>query len=106
MPALKDYLASDLDTFLNADEFADTHNIDGRDVPAIIDRDVLKQRSRQVDRVDGVYSGEVLLFVRVSDLPERPVIDQRMRVDNELFYVVDCNENDGMLEISLGANRA
>ena len=101
--SFKDLIQSDLAVFLNVDEFADTHNIDGRDIPAVIDRDVLKQRSQ---RVDGVYSGEALLFVRLSDLPARPVVDQRMRVDSELFYVVDCNENDGLLEITLGANRA
>ncbi len=101
--SFKNQVLSDLAVFLNEDEFAERHNIDGRDIPAVIDRDILKQRSQ---RVDGVYSGEVLLFVRASDLPVRPVVDQRMRVDNELFYVVDCNENDGLLEITLGANRA
>lgn len=104
--SFKDQIQSDLAVFINTGEFADTHNIDDQDIPAVIDRDILKQRSQRVERVDGVYSGEALLFVRLSDLPARPVVDQRMRVDSELFYVVDCNENDGLLEITLGANRA
>lgn len=101
MPKLKDYFVSDMDTFLNQDEFAEIHDINGQNIPCIVDRDVLKQRVSE-----GVYSAELVLFVKETDLGYRPVTGQHLRLDNELYLVYDCAENAGMLEITLEANRA
>jgi hypothetical protein len=110
MPPLKNYIALDLATFFNLDEFADLHDIDGQQVPAIIDSDVLKKFSRgSMQRMpynDGVYTSETMLFVRESDLGYRPVIGQHLRLDGEHYLVTDCTENAGVLEITLEANRA
>jgi hypothetical protein len=105
--SLKDQIQSDLSTFLNLDEFAESHDIDGRQVLAVVDSDILKIRSdRRSERYDGVYKGEVAVFVRAADLPSRPVYGQHMRLDGKLYLVAECTENCGMLEIVLEANES
>lgn len=106
MPKLKDYVASDLATFFNLGEFAKLHDIDGQQVTAVVDRDVIKEYARLSERRDGVYVGEIAVFVRSTDLPDRPVKGQHLRLDGELYLVSQCAESDGMLEITLEANEA
>lgn len=107
MPKLRDYLASDLATFLNLDEFAEMHDIDGLQVAAVVDSDVLKIRSdRKSERYDGVYAAELAVYVKAADLPNRPVYGQHMRLDGKLYLVVECTEAEGILEIVLGANES
>ena len=104
---LKSQVAADMALFLNTDEFADMHDIDGNQVAAIVDEDIIKQRSnRQGGNFDGVYRGEVVLYVKAADLSRRPVRGQAIRLDGRLMLVDDCAESDGMLEISLEANES
>ena len=96
---------NDLAAFFNA--FADMHDIDGKQVAAIVDEDIIKPRSnRQSGNFDGVYRGEVVLYVKAADLSRRPVRGQAIRLDGRLMLVDDCAESDGMLEISLEANES
>lgn len=106
MSKLKDYLSSDLDTFLNTDEFAETHDIDGRQVDCVIDIDILQQLKYKDQQAsyDGVYNSTKVLFVKAADMPDRPVSGQHIRVDGKLYLVKDCPEDGGMLEITLEAN--
>jgi len=106
MPVLKDYLASDLAIFMSPDEFAELHDIDGHQVVAVVDRDVLRDRARLSDRREGVYVREIMVFVRSSDLPDRPIKGQHVRLDGELYLVTGCAGNAGMLEITMEANEA
>jgi hypothetical protein len=104
---LKTQIAADMAIFLNTDDFADMHNVDGNQVAAVIDEDIIKQRSnRQSGNFDGVFRGEVMLYVKAADLPRRPVRGQAIRLDGRLMLVDDCAESDGMLEISLEANES
>ncbi|NLT94862.1 MAG: hypothetical protein GXW85_04900 [Clostridia bacterium] len=107
MPSLRDYFFSDLSVFLNLEEFAEIHNINGVDVPAIVDSDTYKILSNnKSERFDGIYSGEVAIFVKACDLPHRPVFGEHLRLDDKLYLVKECNENMGILEIILGANES
>lgn len=106
MKTFKDFANEDIsEVFFNFDEFAETHNIDGVDMVAIIDSDVLKIRSNyKQDQYDGVYKGELAVFVRETDINERPVFGQRLRLNGKLYLVVECTEDMGVLEIVLEAN--
>jgi len=103
MSTLRDFLASDMDTFLNTDELAESHDIDGKQVDCIIDGDIFKGRQSPLD---GVYVSSIMLFVRLSDIGERPVVRQHLHLDGELYLVTNCNLVGGMLEITLEANEA
>jgi hypothetical protein len=103
----KDQMAADISAvFLNTDEFADMHDIDGQSLASVVDNDVLKNHSRQSERYDGIYKAEVTVCVKKSDLGYRPVTGQSMRLDGELYLVADCDEADGMLTIVLEASES
>jgi hypothetical protein len=105
--SLKDLMASDIDdVFLDTDEFAELHDINGAQVLCVIDEDISKQRSgRQSGNYDGIHMRQLTLFIKESDLGYRPERDQKMTVDSEWYLVIDCTATAGMLEIELGANQ-
>lgn len=107
MMRFKDYTKTDLDTFFNLDEFAEIHEIGGYKAPAVIDSDIVKIRSQsKSERFDGIYKGEIVVYVKSKDLPFRPVYGQDLRLDGKLYFVVECSEDMGVLEITLGADES
>lgn len=55
MANFKDFVKRDLETFINLDEFAEIHHIDGMPVKSIIDSDVLQIYSNvKAEQYDGV----------------------------------------------------
>lgn len=107
MSKFKDYLDSDLDVFLDQDEFAELHDIDGQQIPAMLDEDILKLKTRgRAFAGDGIYDDEKVLFIKLSDIGYQPVIGQHLHLDGELCQISECRNNNGMLEITLGANKA
>lgn len=101
----KEQCVKDLNVFLNINEFADIHDIDGQQVAIVVDRDITKTRSNnRSERYDGIYASEVVVYIKDGDLPRRPVFGQVLRLDGTIFTVIDCGEEGGMLVITLGAN--
>ncbi|WP_425057623.1 hypothetical protein SCACP_21400 [Sporomusa carbonis] len=96
-------LNDDLDVFFDLDEFAEMHNINGQNMVCIIDQHISKQYRMNYD---GLFMRQVVLFVRESDLGYRPDYDQRMTIDDKWYTVMECVNNNGLLEITLGANMA
>lgn len=103
MARLRDYFFSDLNSIFNTDEFAEYHNIDGRDLLITIDRDRLIQRSKK--EYDGISVGELLYFVKASDYGSKPEQGRPQRFDNRLMYIFDVREDVGLYEIILQQNR-
>jgi hypothetical protein len=97
MPNFKDFLKSDMKAFLNTNEFADEHNIDGQDVTCIFD-----QEKSTPSQNDGVYVVRRHLFIDQSILGYRPAPEQKMYIDGSYFYVVDC-VGEGLIEVILEA---
>lgn len=110
MSSFKDSLEQDMATFFNIDELAEMRNIDGTEMPVLLDTDRFKDRPRQpiemYHATNGVYVEEICLFVRLSDLGDRPVTGQHMHVDDERYLVKSCTESAGILEIVLEAYQA
>ncbi|MFY0545458.1 hypothetical protein [Brevibacillus sp. H7] len=108
--SFKDEIQKDLGVFINMDEFAEVHNVNGQDIPVLIDADLLKGRQRMpadlYHAAAGVFIEQITVYARLSDLGERPVIGQRLYLDDELYLVANCNEQMGILEITLEANRS
>ena len=104
MARFKDIIESDLSIFMNSDEFADIHKVDGRDVALIIDNDRLMDRSKK--EFDGISIGEILYYAKVSDFEKKPKINSPQTFDGRLMYIFDVRENDGMYEVILQQNRS
>lgn len=101
--SLKDQITKDLDIFINPDEFADYHNIDGEQILCIIDEDNLGPIKKPAD-YPGVFQSIITVFCKLEELGYRPVKDQAISVNNRDYYVLSCAESAGMLEIKLEAN--
>lgn len=103
MLKLHDYFSSDLETFIDQNEFAETKSIDGRDLVIILDNDRLKERSKK--EYDGISVGEVLFFVKKADYGSRPEEGTPVIFGTRQMYVFDAREDLGMYEIILKQNR-
>lgn len=98
--SFKTQIAQDISSvFINADEFADTHNIDGVDVVCVIDTDILHERSSMVP--DAVFGNQIAVHIKASALTEKPVHNQLMRIDDGLYLVREIAENMGMYTLTL-----
>lgn len=107
-PSFKDCVAHDIHgVFLNTDEFADTHMIDGREMDVIIDDDALVERdaARGGVHTDGTYRVRRLLYVDKDDYGGRPPSGKRLNLDGREYRVVQADEAAGMLSIEIEAIR-
>lgn len=97
----KDILASDIDkVFLNATEFAEIHTIDDEEITCMLDED-----KSSPNKTDGVYNMRRRLFVSQESLGYRPEPEQKIKLDDDYYYVVDCLGNE-MLEVILEARQS
>lgn len=105
MSAFKDAVATDVDAvFLNADEFADFHDIDGETVRCMIDKNIINETSdTQAYPLEGVFVNTLTIYVRTGDILT-PVEGQILSVDDSMHIVRSVSEEMGMLVIVAEAN--
>ncbi len=102
---MKEAILQDLSIFVNIDEFAELHEVNGQTIPVVIDADITKKRLRYRDEsYDGVYSGQVVVYVKSADLPGVPAIGSVFRLDGKMYLVANASNEMGILEITLEAN--
>ncbi|MBO6204915.1 MAG: hypothetical protein J6O13_15440 [Selenomonas sp.] len=108
MSAFKEMVTEDMDdVFLNPEEFADEHDLNGTLCNCIVESPTSKeslQVGRDYEGYDAVHSIVVTIHVKKADIGEMPVEDQLFSLDEEEFLVDSCVEHMGMLTINLKAN--
>jgi hypothetical protein len=106
----KEYMVQDLSAFINPDEFGEIRNINGKDIPVVIDEDLSEGRPRQPSELyynaDGIYKKRVVLYVRSADFGPRPHTEDTIKIDDELYLVAGCSEQFGVLVITLEVYRS
>lgn len=105
MPKLSDYFISDLNTFINTDEFSKIVKIDGREMNVMIDNDLLNEQNLS-NGGEGLARGELLFHVKKSDFIEEPFIDKKIRFNNNLYRISDIQEDVGLYTITLVGYRS
>ena len=100
----KEMVKKDMETIMNIDEFATIHAVDGVEVPIIIDNSKLQENKAKSQYSDGINTGEILFFVKVSDLKFHPAIDQHIVFDKDEYRVVSVDELGLLYEITLRGN--
>ena len=106
--SFRDCIAADIhQVFLNEDEFAEIHTVDGKPMRAILDDDGLQQRdaARGGVHTDGLYQNRRLLYLSKADYGGRPVPGKALNLDGRIWYVVQAEDAAGLLSIELEANR-
>lgn len=106
-PGFKDYLRDDIGTFLNAQEFADTHLVNGKEMTVQVDENELLERdkARVGTHQDGLYKSRRLIYVAKAVYGCRPAINTMLNLDGKVFKISDCTEEAGILAITLEATR-
>ncbi len=107
-PSFKDCVAADIHgVFLNNQEFASTHTIDGKEMDAVVDDNALLERDAARGGVhsDGIYKVRRLLYVSRDDYGGRPPSGKRLVLDGREYRVVQADDDAGMLAIEIEAIR-
>lgn len=103
----KDQIKQDLsDVFLNLDEFADLHRIEGKEVPVVIDSDMLEKLSKIGDnRIHGMDEADMVIMGKASDLPENLDPGRLLNLDGREVIVVTTTWEMGLVQIAVRQNR-
>ena len=100
--SLKGEIINDIDNvFLNFDDFAEEHIIEGKNVLCIYDDEALK--TRQGSAEIGIDESTLLIFAKVEDLPKRKK-GGLLNVDHKEYMIDDWKVNFAMAEITLHRN--
>ena len=107
MSTFKELVQADIfGTFLNADEFADEHSIDGRPMKVVLDGNELIERTvaSGVQHADGVYKRRLLLYVAAEDYGPRRKLGKLLLLDVKKRYIItDVTDEDGIYSFELEA---
>lgn len=105
--SFKDQIKQDLsDVFLNLDEFADLHRIEGKEVPVVIDSDMLEKLSKIGDnRIHGMDEADMVIMGKASDLPENLDPGRLLNLDGREVIVVTTTSEMGLVRIAVRQNR-
>lgn len=100
---LQDVIQADVSAvFLNTDEFAETHTIDGRQVVCVIDTDTDSPYSGPIG--EGVVLVSRTVYARESDLAKPPAQGRMMMIDSKPYTVLSVSREMEMLAIVVTEN--
>lgn len=105
--SFKDQIKQDLsDIFLNLDEFADLHRIEGKEVSVVIDSDIMAKLSKIGDnRIHGMDEADMVIMGKASDLPENLDPGRLLNLDGREVIVVTTTSEMGLVQIAVRQNR-
>lgn len=96
MSRFKDMVARDaLTVFMNMEEYAEVHEINGRRLRCIID-------TNEADTAPSLYEGVYTLLTTVYVLSSEiraPAVDEVFTIDNVMFVVKHVSDEDGLIVI-------
>lgn len=107
MYGFKDAVADDIDAvFLNREEFAEIHELNGTQCRAIVQNVVIDEdlTASNKEYGYGAYGYGSLINVRKRDLPRVPKFGTAWTVDGKLGEVVNVADDMGMLTITWKVN--
>ncbi len=99
----KEQLQVDIkNVFFDLDIFAEIHNVDGTDMPVVVDNESLKEiKATQKEHTDGIFMDGILFYVSMEHLQVLPSVGNVFYFDNTMYRVVSANNDSGIAEIVL-----
>lgn len=96
--SFKDVIKQDItNVFLNFEEFATKHNINGKAILAVVDDDLTTERS--ITDVNNIYYGSKLMYVSAEEIGFKPTIGGNIRLDGMLYQIKSVTDSMGMYEV-------
>lgn len=104
----KDIIKHDVErTFLNEDEFAEKHIVDGKEMTIIIDNNELLEREKKEKQIDnGIFKKQVLFYVSACEFGRLPRIGRLLELDGKKYIVTDAIREGAMYSILLEMNKS
>lgn len=106
MSNFKDAVQKDVKAvFINMDEFADIHVLNGVETLCVVDTDITSATNENDNNnVVGVFLNACKIYVAESDIETRPVEGELLDLDGETYIVRKVSRESGILEITAEAN--
>lgn len=107
MSAFKDAVSKDVKAvFINLDEFADEHELNGRKVACIVDKDLTDGAKDTMSHpLEGVFLNILTIYVDVKDIDRPPVEGEQIKLDGDRYFVRSVSVEEGILVIAAEDNR-
>lgn len=101
MSAFKDAVAKDIKSvFINIDEFAYEHDLNGKTVRCVVDKDVIDGAKGTVaNPLYGVFLNAITIYVDAKDIDRKPVEGELLSLDKKRYVVRNVSVEDGILVI-------
>lgn len=95
--------------FHNSNEFATIHKVSTgkfeKDIAIIMDHEGINERQfRQKERPEGVFVGELLVYMQYKDIGFKPVRYQKINIDNTVYTILTSEVEEGELILELEVN--
>ena len=102
--SFKEQIAADLDSvFLNLDEFAEIHRVEGSKIPVVVDNDQLNKLKK--GQILGLVEADMLLMGKTADFPADLEPGRMLNVDGRELIIASSGEDMGLVEVALQQNR-
>ena len=92
--------------FMNPDEFAEEHDVNGKKMLVIVDSMEAERRTRKQFeklRIDGISVNVILIYVPRKVFGQAPAQGRRLMLDGRPYVVEDAIDEGGVLSIELRA---
>lgn len=110
MVSFKEQVAADIKAiFLNADEFAEEHNLNGKTCLCNVQSPTEQEMFQQGETYDGfeaTHGGLITVYVSREDFGELPSEGQTFKLDGEYCEVFQASDERGLLRIVLHRNHS
>jgi hypothetical protein len=105
--SFKDIIKADVSqVFMNLEEFSDTHNVDGKEMPVMVDdNEIIEREKKMKSNMDGVYVKQKLIYVKADDFGALPAVGRGIMFDGKRYIVLEAVDEDGIYSITMEANR-
>lgn len=101
--SFKEQIQNDLDAvFLNLEEFAELHRIEGAQIAVVVDNDKLNQLKK--GQILGLVEADMLLMGRETDFPANLEPGRLLNVDGRELIVENSGKDMGLVEVALRQN--
>lgn len=102
--SFKEQIQKDLDTvFLNLDEFAELHRVEGKKIAVVVDNDQLNKLKK--GQILGLIEADMLLMGRECDFPANLAPGNIINVDGRELIIANSGKDMGLVEVALSQNR-
>lgn len=107
MLTFKEIVRTDIQNmFLNPEEFAEEHVVNGKKMKILIDNnEMIEREKREKSYIRGIYKKQFLIYVAAKDYGPLPGLGTSVNLDSNIFLVSDAVNEMGVYSISLEANK-